>query len=620
MKKLLLSVALLFTSATTASELMEAHLLSLSQHPMWLELLHYEPSFWGQSRSAIKSSEFFLAANGRENALAELKATLHALAQPSDRDPDQHAYCRFPARAQWLENQLGEKISAQQPKCTALDNWSEQNDINSVSVIYATGFLGNPASYYGHTLLKFNTVGSENLTPSELLDVSINYGAILEGRTDPLSYIVKGIFGGYDGGFSQIGYYFHNHNYGETELRDLWEYPLELSPDDTRLIVNHAWEVLGMRYTYYFFRRNCAFRMAELLEMAEQVDIIPANRPWTIPQSVIQSFDSAKKDSPVTSEVRYHPSRQSRLHHRFQQLSVAEQSILEKVIADSTLLNSADFDTLPLTSQYAIIDTALDYYQFALRSKAGEPSLLESEYRQALSKRYQLPAGAGTFDMPSPESPHAGRNPGWFQLSLGYNQSGTPFSQVRVRAAYYDALDGGSGHVPDAALTMGDLTLKVTKDRLAIRDLTLFAIESLNPGITGLPGDDGSMWNLGAGLHSLRLDCENCLAARVHGDLGTATRLSDHWVASMYLGGALQDNRMGYGNGFVQLGGRAIYRNGSWSGRMSYELRSPIRAERSGFSVIRLELRRSLSVNQDVRLLLEHNGGKQLSAGLGWYW
>jgi hypothetical protein len=157
--------------------------------------------------------------------------------------------------------------------CPRFDGFIRNSEVESVSIIFATGFLGNPASYYGHALLKFNYTGTDSRSP--LLDVSVNYGAILTGTDDPLTYMLKGVFGGYDGGFSHVHYYFHNHNYGENELRDLWEYRLDLPPEAVRLIVAHAWEVLGQRYTYYFFRRNCAFRMAEIVQVVDGVDITP---------------------------------------------------------------------------------------------------------------------------------------------------------------------------------------------------------------------------------------------------------------------------------------------------------------------------------------------------------
>jgi hypothetical protein len=158
-----------------------------------------------------------------------------------------------------------------------------EGDIDSISLLYATGYLGNPASYYGHTLLKFN---SSHKLQSKLLDVSVNYGAIVPSGENPLSYIFKGMLGGYDGGFSHIEFYFHNHNYGELELRDIWEYELGFSNADVQLMVAHLWELMGKKNTYYFFRKNCAYRIAEILELAGDLKIIPDDRPWVFPQTI----------------------------------------------------------------------------------------------------------------------------------------------------------------------------------------------------------------------------------------------------------------------------------------------------------------------------------------------
>jgi hypothetical protein len=46
----------------------------------------------------------------------------------------------------------------------------------------------------------------------------------------------------------------------------------------------------------------------------------------------------------------------------------------------------------------------------------------------------------------------------------------------------------------------------------------------------------------------------------------------------------------------------------------------PVDAERPAHGVAELELRRTLSRDSDLRMLLEHNGATQIGAGLGWYW
>ena len=73
----------------------------------------------------------------------------------------------------------------------------------------------------------------------------------------PFIYALRGLFGGYEGSFTDERFYNFNHIYGENESRDLWEYPLNLTPDQQYLVTFHAWELLQkVQFTYYFFLDN----------------------------------------------------------------------------------------------------------------------------------------------------------------------------------------------------------------------------------------------------------------------------------------------------------------------------------------------------------------------------
>ncbi|MBL8523628.1 MAG: DUF4105 domain-containing protein, partial [Betaproteobacteria bacterium] len=216
-------------------------LVDLAAEPTWIRLGHYEPDSSVSSgwQSAIHSSDFFLHADGRINPRLELEATLAAFAIPPANENEQHAQCRFPARWHWLRSKIGAHAAFAMPvKCNAFNAWTRSGNIESLSVVLASGYLGNPASYYGHTLLKFNFKGDQGQT--RLMDISVNYGAIVEKNDGPFTYIAKSLSGGYDGGFSHIQFYFHNHNYGNIELRDLWEYKIDLPANEVDLIVAHA--------------------------------------------------------------------------------------------------------------------------------------------------------------------------------------------------------------------------------------------------------------------------------------------------------------------------------------------------------------------------------------------
>ena len=281
----------------------------LAQERVWRKLVYYEadtesPTGW---KSASVSDVFFLAEDGRTNAQAELAATIVAMSELPGENINEHGQCRFPARYLWLKQQ-GALQGISDLSCPDFSEWIYGDDTESISIVFVTGYLGNPASYYGHTLLKFNSSTSRGT--SDLLDTTVNYGAIVPPGVGPISYMYNGAVGGFNAGFSHIEYYFHDHNYGERELRDLWEYELNLSPDEVRFVLAHAWELLGKKYIYYFFRKNCAYRMTEVLEIIDGVELIPPRRPWTVPQSVITSTAHTDRDrGPLIRSTKYYPSR-----------------------------------------------------------------------------------------------------------------------------------------------------------------------------------------------------------------------------------------------------------------------------------------------------------------------
>lgn len=184
-----------------AHSLSRDQIATLSKEPRWSALLHYKASLWGGKKSIVRSSDFFLSPNGVSHPDEELKATLVAMAGPVTDDPNLHAQCRFPARALWLKR-VAPVMASQWPKveCPNYRTFSYSGDIESISLVFATGYLSNPASYFGHPLIKFNL--SRAKIPTSLLDVSVNYGALTPDNENPFVYMARGLFGGYKATFS----------------------------------------------------------------------------------------------------------------------------------------------------------------------------------------------------------------------------------------------------------------------------------------------------------------------------------------------------------------------------------------------------------------------------------
>jgi hypothetical protein len=592
----------------------------LANTQSWLQLGVYEADRSSSSGwlSAINSSSFFLAENGMSNPLAELQATIRAFAEPLTVDADSHAQCRFKGRYLWLIATLPvEAGTFPEIQCNAYNNWTKGVAVNSISLLYATGYLGNPASFYGHTLLKFNSKKSGR---SSLLDVSVNYGAIVPSEDGAITYIFKGVAGGYDAGFSHIQYYFHNHNYGELELRDIWEYELALTQPQVDLIMGHLWELLGKKYTYFFFRKNCGYRMAEVLELIDGLEIIPRKHPYVYPQTIVSKLNqSTLNNQPAVQSVKYHPSRQSRLYQKYDQLTEEERAVVAHAVNDISVLDSDHFKQLRDESKKAILESLSDYFQYVDDTKDSSGPI-KANYRKVLSQRFKLPSGNVFVSQEVSKSPHLGRRPSFIQLAAIDNRANHAGLMINIRPSYYDALDAGSGHVDNSELKMFEAKL-IADDKVFLRKLDIVSVQSVNSARTGLPGDNGKTWGLKFGVEQQNLRCDDCLVARFQGAMGTAKHLSDNAVIGVNVGGGIQNNRNGYGSVYAKS---SIFANIRLSAktnfRFEYENRNHFDSIEGGEAVYFFEGRREIGRNLDLRLLVESNKTQEYSLSLGYYW
>ncbi len=623
---LLFHLSIAWSSSYDEKDFNPEILLQLSENKTWKKLLHYTNSHSSSSntKSTITSQNFFLDPKGSTNSYAELTATLKGIYEPIDQSSDQHPQCLFPARYLWLDKQLSlNSLSSPPPKinCEAFNQWALNGTTESISVIFATGYLGNPASYYGHTLLKMNS-SNQNYS-SNLLDISINYGAIVPENEDPVSYVIKGIVGGYDAGFSHIKYHFHTHNYGENELRDLWEYKLNLTQEEVDFVLAHTWEVLGKKYTYYFMNKNCAYRMAELLEIIDGVKITSEEAPWFLPQTVIQRISKIDRNSkPLLADVIYHPSRQSRFYEKYQSLTSNQREHVEKIIMDIDFLKTAKFSNEPIESKHLILDTLLDYYQYLSVGDQSEDSQYMKNYKLILRHRFTLPPGLSKIDKLAAQAPHQGRSPSLLQLStIDNNILGSGLS-LNIRPAYYDSLDSNDSHVKYADLTMASFELAFIDDNLKLRNLDLIKINSLNTKATGLPEDDNSAWRLKVGVNTKNLACKNnCLVANIQADKGYTFSPYKGLLLAGYLGGGLQDNRTDNGNSFAKASGFAILDiHKNIRSILEFEQRHHFENENQTTDIFRFSTRYKIKQNLDIRATYHKNNAEEVNISLGFYW
>lgn len=494
----------------------------LYKDPQWIKLLHAYQAF-GSDRynSNIHSSTFFLSKQKPFSPYNEMVATLSEITSLK-RKNDNSVYCRFPARYEFLTSNL--KLPAKFHKkhtCTNFKRWTKNNSVESISLIFATGYLGNPASYFGHPLLKLNYQNPQVST--NLLDQAINFGAFTPRDENAFIYALKGIFGGYNAGYTSLEFFYHNQDYSEVELRDMWEYELNLTQEQRNLLLNHLWELLEQKFDYYFFKKNCAWAMSNLLEIASGVELLSAKAPYAIPVSLFQSLS----DNPrLIKDVGLIASRQTRLKNKLHSLEKPSRQIVKDIIYNPQVINSQRFDRLKLENKIMIIETLFDYTSFFLRQNPKDKKVTSLK-KIILLKRLQLPIKETKWPLIIKDPPHKAQRPVMTNIGYAKNSLDQEFVRFRVRPAYYDILSIDTARSKNSALTIFDTSFDIINDELTLNKLILLDAQTWNLSQTQLPGDGSYSWRIKLAAERINLDCTYCLTQKVFGGVGYAFILSE---------------------------------------------------------------------------------------------
>lgn len=602
----------------------QAHALQLAQDPYWHKLLHYRAApLSGQVRSDIVSPEFFLSPAGMQDPAAEFDATLRAMLAPPGVDPDAHAQCRFVARYQWLRERLdGQGIALQEVRCPRYEAWSAHGGITSLSVIFATGYFSNPASYYGHLLLRFDS--GDRQADAGLLDQTLNFGAIVPEGEPGLLYVAKGIFGGYEAAFSSVQFYRHNHSYAEDELRDMWAYQLELTPDEVRRIAAHGWELLHARFDYYFAKENCAYRMAELLGLVVDDPLLYSDLPWSAPGTVFDRLMEVQRDGrPLVRQVSLIPSRLHRFHARYRQLDEVQRLVLQDWVDHPGTFEMPAYAALDAGGRTGVVDALLEYAEFRRVRDAADPFAAQAR-RALLLERMRLPprmARAAPQSGADSAPPHVGPRPNLVRFGVLDNRTLGQGVSLELRPAYFDRLSLDDGRIAHATLSMFDAELVRFGSTLRLRRLDVVALEHMNLSETPLPGDGGVAWRLRFGLDSHDLACLDCLVGQVTGGLGRAMSLAGGSVAYVMADAFTQTPYAGSGNlGVAFNAGMIVAPAPAWKSSLEIGQRRYLDGACGHLPTVRWENRFGDSRDFDVRLNYEKRNAAQWQLAASWYW
>lgn len=511
-----------------------AQRLRLHQQPQWLRLLHYQPVTIGPGvRSEADSPTFFLAAGGAEDPAAELSALLRAMfappVTPAPVDGQQrvtaHALCRFPARVLFVSQALDidpQWLPAQ--SCPGFQAFVQEVNPVSVSLVFSSYYLNNPASAFGHTLLRFNKDPSATDNERrELLDYALNFSANVD-TSNALWYAFKGLLGLFPGTVQRMPYYYKVREYADAESRDLWEYELNLTPAQLFMLLAHVWELGQTHFYYYYLDENCSYRINLMLGAALPGADLVAD--WHAPVLPADTVKRVLAVPGLVKDVRYRPSLRTKFRHTVAQLNSAQQALVVTVADEPS---SPLPNVLSKNEQIQVLDAAADFIDLHhFEELVSHRDSEAGERKQALLVR-RARLGRSTYStppLPAPRArPHLGHGSHRLGLGVGHRKQRRPglggtFTTLDLRLALHDLSDPPLGYPDVLAIEFLPLRLRLwhgaERPRLTLEDISLVRITSLSPvsRFEFMPS-----WKLDVGLRTLENEgCERCVVG--YGNLG----------------------------------------------------------------------------------------------------
>lgn len=536
----------------------------LAQQRHWLNLLYYEDSglTGGPARSAVDQAGFFLAPDGATDPAAELAATLRAFFEHRETG-DAHALCRFPARFAWLDEQLQlRRHGLPEVECGERDAWLREVHAASATLVFPTYQLNSPSSMFGHTLLRLDRTGEGW---SEWLSYAVNFGAMVEAGDNSLLYAFKGLSGGYPGRFAILPYYKKIQEYNRIERRDIWEYRLNLTPEEVGRLLDHLWELREVDFPYLFATKNCSYRLLNLLEVARPgVELTDAHRLTAIPVDTIRSVQQAG----MVEQSRYRPSLETLTRQQLEQLQPGDRIWLERLMARPAPPPEA-FGQLPMPHQRRLLDTAYRLVRLRQNRRARDPQAAELSHA-LLQAASRLPAAAQEAEVPVPPRPETGHESRRLQLGLAHRRN-DQYLSLGYRLAFHSLEDNTRGYLPGAQINLGNLELrqKLETGQVVLQRLDLADITSFTPRDRYFKP---LSWRVLGGLERVFSDDDDRLAGQVSGGGGFAWSLAGRATLYSLLTARLEANG-GFDHFLQPAGGAAVgtlYQGWPGTGRIEF--------------------------------------------------
>ena len=599
---LLCTALLLPTDAVASAQVEQDNLIKQAKEKNlwstteWLNLIHYNKEY-NRYVSQVDDQRYFYATDGKNNPEAELIATIEHLFIPTD-DHNQQTQCLFVARTDWLIKQL--KINEKHlptVHCSDYLEWRELIQADSVTLIFPAYHLNSPSSMFGHTLLRLDKSGEAK---SEWLSFAVNFGANVDDDDNSFEYAYRGLAGGYPGIFITEPYFKKIQEYNRIEHRDIWEYKLNLTVEETEIMINHLWELKNINFDYYFFDENCSYRLLELLEVARPgIELTDEFNVTAIPVDTVRAIEKAQ----LIASSHYRPAQATEIQFQLDALSEKDRNIVFNLSNDINVSKSTAFVNHSESEQKKIAKLAYDYLRYQNTKEQRDADVAKRSY-QLLQQINTYPKESNqhrNISKPvAPEKSHESR-----RLAIGIGKrASNKYIKLGFKMSFHDLEDNVKGFLQGAQINIASLQLRAEEHvGLRLHQLDLVDIFSLTPRndfFTPLS------WKVSTGLDRQFTENKDQLTYHVSGGAGSAWEIIKNHQIYILAIGRLEFNKQLKNSLEPAIG----FNTGVLSHFKSTTARLEISGEQFENNIHRLRIQYiqnyALSTNHSIKLFAKH--------------
>ncbi len=413
----------------------------VSKKETWRRLLYYKQGLFGGLKSLVDASEFFFSKKGKENPLLELEATIKAFKDPKASltrvNNKFHPQCLFPARYQFLKTHLKDEGFVDQ-KCPQFNNWFKSLNTKSVSIVYSSSYANNPASMFGHTMLKFNQYPITDKS-KDMMNYAVTFSAQVPDEDLAFAFAFKGVLGFYKGTFSLTPFYTKINEYNNLESRDLWEYEFDFNQDEVDFFVKHIWEMYANSYMdYYFTDENCSSVLFESLSVLRPNLLNhKKNTVYVLPTEIIKYIN---REPGLIKRKVARPSLRRTLLQKYNRLASSKKNHFKDLFEGVKDSREEEY-----TESLSTFVTYLNYQKNKFKHKFPKEEKLK--YRKALialSKKEEVDSFRPTLKVTKRNRPDFYHLPSYVGLGAFQTESGVK-SLISAKFGYHDFLDNAIG-------------------------------------------------------------------------------------------------------------------------------------------------------------------------------